>query len=735
VPTRFAVAFVVLLAVACGVAGCSRPAEPVARWDLLALVRDDPARPAGRTVRTHQEYGDTRHVVAVAVPDRLAWPLVVPAGAVLDVGVAVQATQLMAFAPHLAEPVRVRVVVAPAGDAERVVLERRLDVRGRTDDRRWLDLRVDLAPWAGRTVTLALEAALDTGAGSSPTTVLFSAPRVVDASADAPSLLLVTIDCLRADHLGAWGYARPTSPRLDALAAEGVRFAHAYTAAPMTMPSLPQLWSGRVFPAAGDETFLAPIARAGIPSAVIVNNVWLQLWLTLYRRAQPADQPDLLVAADGAGAQAITDRALAWLAARGGERFALVLHYLDAHSPYVLPAPAFDVFRDPAYAGRVDRHFDDAAGAAAGRYDAADRARVISLYDGAVRFVDQELGRLLDRLRADGRLDRTVVVVSADHGEELWDHGGFFHGQSLFDELLHVPLIVRLPGGVHAGTVVERPVRSIDVGPALLDWMGLPAPGTFAGRPLAQVMAAPDDPGDDLVATAANPQFPTRFALRTATHKLIEDTASGRRTLYDLVRDPGETTDVLAAAPDVAAALGGRLDRARAVLRHRGHQVRVVGAGPGTPFHLRLESTGGGKFVMLDRVDAGPDVTLDLAPDGRSLVVRGTTDAAGRGVRFDRRPQPLDPVADGFTVTLDVAGAPAPPAAVRIGEGAPLAPGGALDAEAPALTAAGEAPGCPAPDRGARACLWRWREAGPGAVVAGPPGPARERLRALGYVD
>src|SRR5512145_577010 len=194
---RPAVAFLVVLAV-CHGAGAGRIAAtpPVPRWDLLTLVAADPARPAGRSVGPHQEYGATRQVVAVRVPDRLAYPLVVPPGAVLDFGFAVQATRFMAFSPELADPVRVRALLTTAGGEERVLFDRAVDVREKSDDRRWFDARVDLGAYAGQTVTLALEAAADRDRARGETTVLLSAPRVVTpAGPDEPSLLLVTIDC------------------------------------------------------------------------------------------------------------------------------------------------------------------------------------------------------------------------------------------------------------------------------------------------------------------------------------------------------------------------------------------------------------------------------------------------------------------------------------------------------------------------------------------------------------
>src|SRR5690606_15958838 len=191
-------------------------------------------------------------------------------------------------------------------------------------------------------------------------------------------------------------------------------------------------------------------------------------------------------------------------------------------------------FADPAYQGKVGDTFSDVDGADAGRYDDADKQKIIALYDSALRYIDDQIARVIEFLEKSGELDRTAIVVTADHGEEFWDHGRFFHGQSLYDELLHVPLIVRVPGLGAPGTVVERPVRMLDVGPSLLDWAKLERPATFTGRALAEVVANADLPADEMVATATQAQFPTRYAVRSGDLKLIESLDTGKRELFDL---------------------------------------------------------------------------------------------------------------------------------------------------------------------------------------------------------
>ncbi|MBU6282005.1 sulfatase [bacterium] len=724
---------------AAGAVPTASPApRPWAPFDLLALAEKsiDPA--SRRRVTTLANFGEQRRVLALPIPDRLSFPVEIPQGAILEAGFAIQARMFSVDFLPKAGPTVFRVAFTGDDGTESELLRKVVAPRDSTYHRRWFDERVDLSALAGRRGTLAFSVERkDDPAAPGEVTALFSGARIVPASAPGePNLLFVTIDCLRADHVGAWGHDRPTTPRIDALAAEGIRFAQAYTGAPMTLPSLPQIFTSSVFPRPGAANFASAIAAAGIPSAAVVNNVWLVLWLS--RNAVPFD----VIASGDLMAEAITDRALEWLRLHGDRRFALYLHYLDAHTPYHGPKRYARMFADPGYRGPVGDGFDDVEGANSGRLDEADRQRVVSLYDGQVRLVDDQLGRVLDDLEARGLLGNTIVVVSADHGEEFWDHGRFFHGQSLHDELLHVPLVVRLPGGRGAGTVVERPVRSIDIAPSLLDWMDVPIPPSFEGRPLAGVLARPGEDPEDLVATATMGQFPTRYGIRTPEAKLVDTVDDGRRTLWDLRRDPHEDHDVLEREPGIAAELSTRLEAARRSMDTDGVQLRIVGPGTGTTrFSLALESLADtGVFETLDRTGGPPDTRVALSSDGRDLWIRGRTDASGRGFRFDRRLLLLAAAggkADRLRVRLRVDGVRAPSASVLLGDGTPLPEGGAIDFADPLLAAATR-PACPAPANGVRVCLWRSASARaePSPVpLPVPDDDARTRLRALGYVQ
>lgn len=740
VPARALLAGVCVAAFALGSLALASPgAEPAARilttrWDLLSRASSGEL-PKGARILTRGAHGETRSVLQTPLPGEASFSVRIPQDAVLELGLAVQSAAFMVETPELAAPVRFRVLFRPKGAAAtpRALLDREIDIASKPADRRWFDERVDMAAVAGREGTLVLRtdvAGREERAGG--TWPYWSAPRILaPAERPGPSVLLVTIDCLRADHLGAYGYGRPTSPSLDRLAAEGIRYERAYAAAPMTLPSIPQLLTSRVFPTKDDRLLTAPFAAAGIASGAVVNNAWIPLWLGQGEHAKPPGTFDS-IASGSLDAKAIVDRALAWIGRHRDERTFLYLHFLDAHTPYQPPPRYVRMFADPAYEGPVGDSFSDVDGANGDRYGPADRAKIEALYDAAVRYVDDELGRLLDALERDGSLDRTIVAVTADHGEEFWDHGRFFHGQSLYDELLHVPLIVRLPDGRRAGTVVRNPVSLLSLAPSLVAWAGLEPPPSFENAPFDGAAAR----APELVATATQPQFPTRFAIRDGRWKLIESVDAGRLELFDLASDATERRDLSTARRDDAARLAKRLEQARGVLRHRGFQVRVVGPREGSArIEVRLESEPrSGTFLTVDRREPNGSPRVRVSPDGRKIDFEATATAKPTGFRFDRLRNPRnisgrDPV----RIAIEVDGRRVARSALALGAAGATPESATVDLRAAALRAA-RTPPCEAPPEGVRVCLW-WL---PGETVQPLPqiaDPAvRERLRALGYL-
>ncbi len=375
-----------------------------------------------------------------------------------------------------------------------------------------------------------------------------AAPR---ADAGRPvDLLLVTVDTLWADHVGAYG-ARPSpTPTLDRLAREGVRFATAIAPTPLTLPSHATLLTGLEPPRHGvrhnglyrlDEevvTLAERLRESGRATAAFVSSFALA---RPHRLDQGFDRyDDTMTAREGRfdyerRAGAVTDAALAWLAERR-EPFFLWIHYYDPHAPYRPPSPFAEAFPGAPYAGEI-------------------------------AYADAEIGRLLAALQESGRLDRTLVAVTADHGESLGEHLEADHSYTVYGAATRVPLILRGPG-VPAGRVVDGVVGSADVAPTLLGRLGLPplstADGDVDGRDLARFWAEGAAPPEgvayaETLATKLDLGWSPVHAVRSREHLYVR---VPRPELYDVVRDPGELENLLEGDDAEASAVAARLDAA-----------------------------------------------------------------------------------------------------------------------------------------------------------------------------
>jgi len=367
---------------------------------------------------------------------------------------------------------------------------------------------------------------------------------------ERPSVVLVTIDTLRADHVGAYGASFARTPEIDALAAEGTRFETAIAVAPITLPSHTSLLTGLWPPhhgvrnngtyRLGDSlpTLAERFHDAGYATGAAVGAVVLR---RRYGLARGFDRYDDRMGARKAGetgylersATEVTDAALAWLASVGDRPFFLWVHYYDPHLEH--RAPEAFVERLP---GRP--------------------------YDAEIAYVDQEIGRLRAALVSAGRDEGSLWAVTADHGESLGEHGELSHGMTLYDGALRVPFILRGPG-VPAGRSVGGVVRGVDLAPTLLSLAGLPPLPGADGHDLLPWMAPGAGPSPYWAySESLLPQLDFGWAplhgIRTATELYVR---APRPELYALVEDPGEQHD-LSGTPDAAprmAELDGRVTR------------------------------------------------------------------------------------------------------------------------------------------------------------------------------
>lgn len=666
-------------------------------------------------------HGTTRDAVVTTAPGTFRVGLDgVPAGARLLTAIAVPA----ALPGTASTPLRFRIDVERNGTST-PLYDRILDGAD-LRDRRWVDVGVALDALAGRSGALRFTTTADAGttADARPLVAWWAPPELVVCDENTPSLLLITIDALRADHLGSAGYGRPTTPYLDAFAADATRFAAAFTGGPKTIPSVPQILTGRYFywhrPARG----LAEILGDGtVPSRAIVNNPYVGSWLR-------AEQPGFdAVHAGELDARAITSAALRYLTAAGRCPTMLFLHYLDTHTPYRAPARFARRFVDRTAATTIGLTFDDVTRAWQDQYGVADRQRIVDLYDGNLAYTDRQIGRLLRGLARRGRLADTLVVITADHGEELWDHRKFFHGQSLFDELLHVPLLVRWPDVGH-GRAVANVVRSVDIAPTIAETLRHPVPGGD-GRSLRPLATGTTDPAETTrtafaLVSHAEPRTPERQAVRTATQKLIHDVTDGTFQVYDLVADPKEKRNLGPAAPG-ATALRTALDGFRAGLDGKGYQLRLRGyPDRALRYRVDLASDPPVPVIAIDRLSLEPDDIVDFKPRTSAFSVLGALPPGDEDqVRFD-----VLATTGVLKVTIQFDGAPAPPHTLRLG--AAGTPAGAIvDLAASDLDGA---PGTAAAS-GGDVQLWRTSPAVTSKNAPALDDATRERLRQLGYVE
>ena len=395
---------------------------------------------------------------------------------------------------------------------------------------------------------------------ASPAPVQADTARLLAGASTAhPSVILITIDTLRADRLSSYGSDRVATPHIDRLGAEGIRFANASSTVPFTLPAHSSIMTGLYPPSHGvrenvgyvlgaDRTTLAERFRdagystGGFVSAFVLDARWgIGRGFDTY-----VDDFDLdsmaganLGSVQRSGPETIA-HALEWLdgavsSGDGGAAgdtsgpppFFLWLHLFDPHDPYEPPEP----FRTE-YEGRP--------------------------YDGEVAYTDSLIGDFRAALEQRGLFDESVVVLTADHGEGLGDHGESYHGFFVYDSTVHVPLIVRLPGGLEDGRVVADVVSHVDIAPTLAELMGLAGAGAGQGRSLLLSMQGLEDPAaergvyaESFYALDHYGWAPLR-SLRTVDYKYIE---TPDPELYALLEDPGELTNVLLERRDTSREL------------------------------------------------------------------------------------------------------------------------------------------------------------------------------------
>lgn len=447
------------------------------------------------------------------------------------------------------------------------------NVRVISDDLSYLRGRLEQASQSSPPVSPLLPPA------GQPAEVGFSA---TTAEAQArPNVVLITVDTLRADALGVYGNPRARTPNMDSLAQDGALFSMAMTTEPQTNPTHASFLTG-MFPARHGiahhmASFLSdavkPLAEilgeSGYDTAAHYSWIsfdseysGLQRGFATYERYTvdrpfPTDRkPDFYEEYLDSRADVTLDGVLAWLGSRSREPFFLWIHLNDAHWPYDPPSPFSTMFDSCQTC--MDGSLRSIIRIAEGYKPTPEEvAHLRGLYDGEVAFIDQQLGRLFDRMEENGSLDQTLVVLSADHGEGFGEKGLWSHQEVMYNTAVRIPLVVRYPGTIPNG-VVGAPVSPVDILPTVMEILGMPVPEGIQGRSLMPLMRGVED-GSDRAA------FSQLWDLRKVSvvyrgMKLIKDRETGGLQLYDLGSDPSEANNLAASQPDVARSLEDKLD-------------------------------------------------------------------------------------------------------------------------------------------------------------------------------
>jgi arylsulfatase A-like enzyme len=388
---------------------------------------------------------------------------------------------------------------------------------------------------------------------------------ILHRPAPQPNVVVFMLDTLRKDGLGCYGRPAGPTPAIDALAADGVRFDQAMAASGWTVPSVASLLTGTwptLHGAMGKGTDITPIrpelstaadvfGRAGYDTVGFGNAAFVSPMIGVDRGFDLFDHR-YSYNWDTRRADETIDAVLAQLRQRKSRSSFYFIHLFDAHLDYNPPEEYatrhVGTRRNPPLPVDQQDVLDMGTGADGyGPPSLEDRQYLRGLYDAEIDFMDDQIGRFIEALKSLGLYDDTTIVIVSDHGEEFWEHGGFQHGHSLYDELVHIPLVIKLPAAMDlAGRSVAAQVRLIDVMPTMFDVAGIDAPDSFAGRSL--LPWAKGSASDDLPAYFESTLYgPPLIARRGPRYKFIQEltrTGVGASVMFDWRQDPGETRDL-----------------------------------------------------------------------------------------------------------------------------------------------------------------------------------------------
>jgi arylsulfatase A-like enzyme len=391
------------------------------------------------------------------------------------------------------------------------------------------------------------------------------------------TVIVLLLDTVRWDAFGCYGNPHTPTPNIDAIAADGVRFEQAMSTSGWTLPAVGSLLTGTwptIHGGLGKSTNLYPI-RDELPTAAeilkdnglrtigIANAAFVSPMLHLDRGFEVFDH-QYTYNWDTRKADETMDIAIEWLRKHRRRSSFFLIHLFDPHLEYDPPEPFQFAYTDGRESPPPPLTHGDCIKMQNRDKPPAEKDidYIKAVHTGEIAFTDAEIGRFLAELKALERYEEATVIVVADHGEEFWEHGGFEHGHTLYDELVRVPLVVKLPSSVErAREIVSSQVRMIDIMPTVFDLLGIAQPPSFVGESLLPLIRGESD--KDRLAFFENTLYgPNKIAWRGERYKYILDLereSSRREELYDWRADPGELEDLIDVHPDIAETMRSSL--------------------------------------------------------------------------------------------------------------------------------------------------------------------------------
>ncbi len=396
---------------------------------------------------------------------------------------------------------------------------------------------------------------------------------------DLSGILLITVDTLRADALSCYGANGTSTPHIDSLARRGLRYENAIAPSSWTLPSIVSIMTGTSVAVHGTTSLTTPVPQAlptlperlsemGFVTGAIGRNSFLvgerglnrgfQTY-EMYPQVPKLDWPtvgfqllNLLPSSRSEleiDTRSIADFSIQWLETHADEPFFLWCHFFDPHTPYEPPKEYLPP--GPAPEG-IGHELTETPAIRSGKWRLGETEEkwIRELYLAEVRYVDTEIGRILEAVEKSHGIDRTLIILTSDHGEEFWEHGGFEHGHSLYQEVIHVPLILAYPGRVRSG-VVDRTIGTEAITPTILALInGPPAPDSTLAAPLP--IPGVSEPAEAPVFSTGILYGPDQESVIDRSWKYVKVPSTGEQSLFDLDQDPSETRNLAGEVPSVA---------------------------------------------------------------------------------------------------------------------------------------------------------------------------------------